>query len=113
MPGALYHIPGPLGIVPFHGPIILSSGGADAIVRPARSSPRRWPAEASPALRDPTRARSRSNDSSRAIDARTAESGNCVVRMAAEAVATAASDETARLPFAEFTAAYCVTLRSV
>ena len=110
-PGALYHIPGPFGIVPFQGPTSWSGGGAQVVTRRATSSPRRLPAIASSAPRDADLACSRSCSSSRAIEARTVESVSRSERMAADALATAASDETARSPCAEFAAAYWATLR--
>src|SRR6202165_4789608 len=111
-PGALYHIPGPEGIVPFDAATKLN-GGAQAITRLATSSPIRLPAIARPAPRDPVCACSMSRVSSRAIDARTVESLNSCVNTAAEALATATSEETARLSLAEFAAPYCAMLRRV
>src|SRR5687768_3605910 len=112
MPLALYHIPGPVGIVPLHGVTKLTVG-AHAITRWATSSPSFLPAFAGPAAPDPLRVRSMSRASSRAIDARTAESLNSSDNTAAEALAMATSEETARLPVAEFTAPYWARLMIV
>src|SRR6187397_2574081 len=81
--------------------------GAVAITRLPTSSPRRRPADDL----DPVPERSRSRASSRAIDARTAESVKISVRTAADAAATAAAVETAEFSCADFTAPYCATLR--
>jgi hypothetical protein len=75
-------------------------GGAQAITRRATSSPRRLLAIARLVPE------SRSRSSSRAIDARTVESVIISVSTAADAVATAASAETAGFSRAEFAAAY-------
>src|SRR4051812_26689739 len=108
-PGALYHIPGPVGIVPLNGPTSCIGGGAPARTRAATSSPRRLPAVVRSA-RDPARPRSRA--SSAAIETRTAESVYRLVSTAAEAAAAAASAERVRAWRAEFTAADCAALSS-
>src|SRR5687768_13979600 len=112
MPRALYHMPGPVGTVPLQGSAKFAVG-AQAITRRAMSTPRLLPATARSAALDPALARSRSRASSREIDARTVESANISVSTAADALATAASDDTARLSRAEFTAPYWAILRSV
>lgn len=96
--------------MPFQTAAKLAAGGAEAITRRATSSPTRLPARVRSPPRDPVPACSRSRASSRAIEARTAESANSSVSTAADAVATAASAETARSRSVELAAAYWATL---
>src|SRR3982751_3009980 len=74
IPRALYHMPGPVGIVPVHGAASGRGGGAQAMTRPAASSPSRLPPLTISLARDPFVARSISRSSSLEIEARTAES---------------------------------------
>jgi hypothetical protein len=87
--------------------------GAHAITRRATSSPRFFATVIFSGVREATGTRSMSRASSRAIDARTAESLNISLSAAAEALAIAASTEIPRLSFAEFAAPYCAMLRTV